>query len=215
MASKGWDQNSNSQTWPINRGWSNSAMYTKIVIELVFIPFSLLLQFLLQIQAIIEFWEKEWFNPNQCFKHSLNIIWKLFEPSIHHKNTQNSESPRNLHYCTYWASNIKLSIHSCVFNSNHSQSFYNSYRTHLNPKIRTDIVPFIPPHSKTRGLQLDLEGKIQWVSVQSKGWNTLSEVQGSYLDHHFAPGSPHTSFEFSTQEVSFQICDIFIQAYLA
>ena len=80
LASKGWDQITNFQLWPINRGPSNVKMDTKTNITLVYTLFSLLLQVLLQKQVTIEFSNREWFNPNLWSKH---IPYNIYELSKH------------------------------------------------------------------------------------------------------------------------------------
>ena len=191
------------RTLPINRCLNINTNHTKASSIHALLTFISFLSFLLPKQVTIEFWDGEHLSPNQCFKHFLNIIWKLFEPSIHLWNTLISKSPSNLHYITYWASNIQLSIGSCVFLFYHSDIIHISHISYPNTKIRTGVVPLSSPHPKARALHIDLVREIQWVSEQARDWNTLREFQGSFRDHHIATGSAHTSSGNLLQEVSF------------
>ena len=165
--------------------------------------FSLFFQFLLPKQVTIEFWDGEHFSSNQCFQHIINIIWKLFEPSIHLWNTPNSKSPSNLHYCTFWASNTQLSFYSCVFPFYQSNTIYTSHISCPSPQTTSGTPPSSSSITKNRALHIDLVRMIQWVSEQARDWNTFREVKGSFRDHHIVPGSAHTSSGNLLHEVSF------------
>ena len=84
LASKGWDQNTTPQVWPINRGWGNVKMYTKTSIAFVYTLSSLFSKFLLPKKVSIEFSKRCHFNSNQCCRHiifglskHLTTIWNI------------------------------------------------------------------------------------------------------------------------------------------
>ena len=113
-------------SWPINRCHSFIQNHTKTITTLVFSLLSQASSFLsfkgvrIATSNPCKFW------PNQWFKHFLNIIWKLFEPFTHHKNTQISESLSNLHKCIFWALTSYLPIYSCTF------QFFTSNIIHIS-----------------------------------------------------------------------------------
>ena len=78
--------------WPINRGLNSIQNHTKTFYNICFLTSFLSYKFLsfkgvrIQTSNPCKFW------PNQWSKPLLNIIWKLFEPSMNLKNIQNSES---------------------------------------------------------------------------------------------------------------------------
>ena len=78
--------------WPINRGNFSIQNHTKTFYNICFLTSFLSCKFHIFKGVRIQFFNPCKFWPNLWFKHFLNIIWKLFEPSINLKNIQNSES---------------------------------------------------------------------------------------------------------------------------
>ena len=134
LASNGWDQKLNSQTWPINRGWSNWIMGTKTNIAFVYTLFSLLLHFLLQREVTIEFSKGKCFTPNQCCRH---IIYNILKLSKHLCTTCNLKFIKFICHLKPWCSQHTR-------RSSGAFQFIPNFTTHY---LRSsEVIPIITSH---------------------------------------------------------------------